>query len=237
MVKRLSFSKIPDAIDFPDLVEVQKVSYANFLQADIPRTKRKAIGLQGVFLSTFPIESPDGEYRLEFVSYNLGRPKYNEDEARRRGLTYASPLKARIRLVSKKEIKEQEVYICDLPLMTDKGTFVINGDERVVVSQLHRSPGVSFEETVHPNGKRMYSGRIVPYHGSWIEFEFDLNDVLYVILDRKRKFIATTFLRALGLSTDEDIIKTFCGIETIKIENRSQLKELTGRILAEDIKM
>ncbi|MCM8783532.1 MAG: DNA-directed RNA polymerase subunit beta [Candidatus Omnitrophica bacterium] len=236
-MKRISFSKISDAVSLPDLVEIQKVSYANFLQADVPRTKRKAVGLQGVFLNTFPIDGPDGTYRLEFVNYSMGKPKYSEEEARRRGLTYAIPLKARIRLVTKKEIKEQEVYICDLPLMTNKGTFVINGDERVVVSQLHRSPGISFEETIHPNGKRMYSGRIVPYHGSWIEFEFDLNDVLYVILDRKRKFFATSFLRALGLSTDEEILKAFCGIEDVKVESRSQLKELTGRILAEDIKM
>ncbi|MCM8779376.1 MAG: DNA-directed RNA polymerase subunit beta, partial [Candidatus Omnitrophica bacterium] len=236
-MKRISFSKIPDAIPLLDLVEIQKSSYANFLQADVPRTKRKPQGLEGVFLSTFPIESPDGVYRLEFVSYSLGKPKYTEEEARKRGLTYASPLKARIRLVTKKEIKEQEVYICDLPLMTDKGTFVINGDERVVVSQLHRSPGVSFEETIHPNGKRMYSARIVPYHGAWIEFEFDLNDVLHVILDRKRKFIATSFLRALGLSTDEEILKTFCGIEEVKIERHTQLKELLGRILAEDVKL
>ncbi|MCM8799015.1 MAG: DNA-directed RNA polymerase subunit beta, partial [Candidatus Omnitrophica bacterium] len=236
-MKRISFSKIPDAFPLPDLVEIQKSSYANFLQADIPKTKRKPVGLEGIFLSTFPIESPDGAYRLEYVNYSLGRPKYTEEEARRRGLTYAGPLKARIRLVTKKEIKEQEVYICDLPLMTEKGTFVINGDERVVVSQLHRAPGVSFEGTVHPNGKRIYSARIVPYHGAWIEFEFDLNDVLYVILDRKRKFIATTFLRALGLSTDEEIIKTFCGIEEVSIEERAQLKTILGRILAEDIKL
>jgi len=236
-MKRISFSKISDAIPIPDLVEIQKSSYAKFLQADVPKMKRKPVGLQGIFLTTFPIKSPDGNYSLEFVSYNLGKPKYSEEEARRRGLTYACPLKARIRLVSKKEIKEQEVYICDIPLMTEKGTFVINGDERVVVSQLHRSPGVSFEETIHPNGKRMYFGRLVPYHGAWIEFEFDLNDVLYVILDRKRKFVATSFLRALGLSTDEDILKTFCGIEEIKIDDHSHLKELVGRILAEDIKM
>jgi DNA-directed RNA polymerase subunit beta len=235
-MKRVSFSKIPDAMRLPDLVEIQKASYKSFLQSDIPRTKRKPQGLQGVFWEAFPIESPDGSYRLEFVSYNLGKPKYTQEESRMRGMSYACPLKARVRLVTKKEVREQEVYVCDLPLMTDSGTFIINGDERVIVTQLHRSPGVSFEETVHPNGKRIYSGRIIPYRGSWIEFEFDLNDILYVILDRKRKFMATSFLRALGLSADEDILETFCGIEKVPVEGRLQLKKLIGSILAEDIK-
>ncbi len=236
-MKRISFSKIPDAMRLPDLVEIQKSSYAKFLQSDVSRTKRKPQGLQGVFWETFPIESPDGAYRLEFVSYSLGRPKYTQEEARLRAMSYAAPLKTRIRLITKKEVREQEVYICDLPLMTDTGTFIINGDERVVVTQLHRSPGVSFEETVHPNGKRIYSGRIIPYRGSWIEFEFDLNDILYVTLDRKRKFLTTGFLRALGLSRDEDIVETFCGIEKVKIDDRAHLKKLIGGVLAEDIKM
>jgi len=236
-MKKLSFSKFSDAMKLPDLVEIQKASYAAFIQEGVPKTKRKPQGLQGVFWETFPIESPDGAYKLEFVSYNLGRPKYTQDEARLRAMSYACPLKARVRLITQKEVREQEVYICDLPLMTDTGTFIINGDERVVVTQLHRSPGVSFEETIHPNGKRMYSGRIIPYRGSWIEFEFDLNDILYVTLDRKRKFLVTSFLRAIGLSSDEDIIEKFCGIEKVTIDQKSQLKKIVGCVLAEDIKM
>jgi DNA-directed RNA polymerase subunit beta len=235
-MKRLSFSKILDAMRLPDLVEIQKASYASFLQTEVPKTKRRPQGLQGVLLENFPIESQDGVYRLEFVSYSLGRPKYTEEESRVRAMSYACPLKARIRLTTKKEVREQEVYICDLPLMTDTGTFIINGDERVVVTQLHRSPGITFEETVHPNGKHIYSARIIPTRGSWVEFEFDLNDVLYVTLDRKRKFFSTGFLRALGLSSDEEILETFCGLEKISVEQKSQLKKLIGSILAEDIK-
>ncbi len=168
----------------------------------MPKTRRKSEGLQGVFEEIFPIESNDASYRLEFVSYSLGKPKYDRLECQKRAVSYAVPLKIKIRLKSKKDTKEQEVYLGDLPLMTDTGTFIINGDERVVVSQLHRSPGVSFEEEMHPSGKRIYSGRIIPSRGSWLEFEFDANDVLYVFIDRRKKVLATILLRALGYETN-----------------------------------
>ncbi|MDP3790188.1 MAG: DNA-directed RNA polymerase subunit beta, partial [Candidatus Omnitrophota bacterium] len=176
-----------------------------------------------------------GKYKLEYAGYSLGTPKYNISECRKRGITYASPLKVKIRLRAPKDVKEQEVYMGDLPLMTETGTFIINGDERVVVSQLHRSPGISFEDFIHPNGKKLYAARIIPYRGAWIEIETDINDVIHVTIDRRRKFAATSFLRALGLSKDEDILKAICGIEKVEASRKSQLEKLIGGILASDI--
>jgi DNA-directed RNA polymerase subunit beta len=161
MGSRKNFARLKEVVDIPYLLEIQTESYRQFIQAGVPKTKRKSEGLQGVFEEIFPIESNDANYRLEFVSYALGKPKYDKLECQKRAVSYASPLKIKIRLKSKKDTKEQEVYLGDLPLMTDTGTFIINGDERVVVSQLHRSPGVSFEEEMHPSGKRIYSGRLM----------------------------------------------------------------------------
>ena len=149
MPNRKNFAKLKEVVDIPYLLELQTDSYKRFVQMDVPKTKRKPEGLQGVFEEIFPIESNDGNYRLEFVSYAIGKPKYDKLECHKRAVSYAAPLKIKIRLKSKKDTKEQEVYLGDLPLMTDTGTFIINGDERVVVSQLHRSPGISFEETMH----------------------------------------------------------------------------------------
>lgn len=226
MLKRRPFGKLPEIAEMPNLIDIQTCSYEEFLQKNVPYTKRKNQGLQAVFQETFPIESFDGRYRLEFNGYFLGQPKYTVDECLRRGLTYAGPLKVKLRLVSKKESREQEVYLGDIPLMTDTATFVVNGDERVVVSQLHRSPGVSFEERFHTNGKRLYSARIIPYRGAWVEFEFDINDCIYVYLDRRKKFLATTFLRAIGYSDDADIIKAFCDVEEFQLAaHSSRLKD------------
>jgi len=147
-------------------------------------------------------------------------------------LTYAASLKAKLRLRSPKEMKEQEVYLGDLPLMTPTGTFIVNGDERVVVSQLHRSPGVSFEEEIHPNGKRLFSARIIPYRGAWLEFEFDLTDTLYAVIDRRRKIPVTVFLRAIGNHSDEEILKFFCGVDTIKADSLADFKPAIGRVVA-----
>ena len=219
MIKRKNYAKIKECFELPNLLEVQISSFKDFLQADVPKTKRANQGLQEVFNEIFPIESFDGEYRVEFVNYSIDRPKYEIEECLRRGMTYASPLKVRIRLKSKKETKEQEVYMGDLPLMTDTGTFIINGDERVTVSQLHRSPGVSLEEELFPNGKRIHSTRIIPYRGAWMEFEFDASGILHVFIDRKRKILSTVLLRAIGYSTDEDILKEFCGVENVKVIN------------------
>lgn len=235
MVKRISYAKIKDVYDIPHLLDVQISSYKKFLQIGVPKTKRKLEGLEEVFRETFPIQSNDGEYNLEYVNYSLGTPKYNPEECRTKGLTSASPLRAKIRLKSKRETKEQEVYICDIPLMTPTGTFIINGDERVVVSQLHRSPGISFEVSLHPNGKKIYSARIIPYHGAWIEFEFDINDVLHVYVDRKRKFVATILLRIFGLSSDQDILRAFSGIEEIEATRSSQYQRYAGRTLAKKV--
>ncbi|MEE8359324.1 MAG: DNA-directed RNA polymerase subunit beta, partial [Candidatus Omnitrophota bacterium] len=235
MVKRISYAKIKDIYDIPHLLDVQISSYMKFLQHGVPKTKRKPEGLEGVFQETFPIQSNDGEYSLEYVNYTLGTPKYNLEECRIKGLTSASPLRAKIRLKSKKETKEQEVYICDVPIMTPTGTFLINGDERVVVSQLHRSPGVSFEVSTHPNGKKIYSARIIPYHGAWIEFEFDINDVLHVYVDRKRKFTATILLRIFGLSSDQDILRAFSGIEQVEVTRSSQFQRYVGRTFAKKV--
>jgi len=217
------------------MAEIQIKSYSDFLQLDIPRTKRKRAGLEGTLKNAFPIESYDGKHKLEYAGYSLGRPKYTIAECRKRGITYASPLKVKIRFRGQKETREQEVYMGELPLMTDTGTFIINGDERVVVSQLHRSPGVSFEEFMHPNGKKLHTARIIPYRGAWIELETDISEALHVTLDRRRKFMASVLLRVLGLSRDEDILRAFCGIEKIDAHKKSQFDKLLKRVLASDL--
>ncbi|NQT90890.1 MAG: DNA-directed RNA polymerase subunit beta, partial [Candidatus Omnitrophica bacterium] len=235
MDERKDFSKLKAFYSIPDLLAVQVDSFRDFLQADVPKTKRKDHGLQGVFSEVFPIESYDGNYRLEFVNYSLGKPKYDIDECKDRGMSYASALKVKLRLRSKKEIKEQEVYLLDLPLMTPVGTFVVNGDERVTVSQLHRSPGISFESEIHANGKKIYSARVIPYRGAWLEFEFDAYDILHAYIDRRRKILSTVLLRALGYSKDEDILKAFGSIEEIKSPTKSDLDKLVGQVVAADV--
>lgn len=230
-----NFGKIKESYRLPNLVEIQLKSYNEFLQLDAPKTKRQKIGIEGVFTDAFPIESFDGSHKLEYVSYSVTRSKYGISECRKRGITYGGPLKVKIRLRSPKETREQEVYMGDLPLMTETGTFIINGDERVVVSQLHRSPGISFEEFIHPNGKKLYTARIIPYRGAWVEIETDIADALHVTLDRRRKVMATSFLRVLGLSTDESILKIFCGVEKVEAVRKSQFEKLVGSALASDI--
>ncbi|MBI5124056.1 MAG: DNA-directed RNA polymerase subunit beta, partial [Candidatus Omnitrophica bacterium] len=175
------------------------------------------------------------EYKLEYLHYIIGKPKYSISECQKRGMSYATPLRIMMRLKSKAGTKEQEVYLGEIPLMTETGTFIINGDERVVVSQLHRSPGISFEQETHSTGKKIFSARIIPYRGAWVEFEFDINDVLHVYVDRRRKFLATTLLRAFGYSADEDILKAFCGVDKYEITRRSQLERLIGQVLAADL--
>ncbi len=233
-VKRENFNKVPECMEVPSLVEIQVKSYQEFLQTDEGKRRRKRKGLEAAFQDSFPIESFDGSCRLEYVSYNLGKPKYSIAECQKRGMTYAAPLKVKLRLVRKGIAKEQEVYIGELPLMTETGTFVVNGAERVVVSQLHRSPGISLEETFHPSGKRIYSVRIIPYRGAWIEFEADVNDVIYAYIDRRRKILATTLLRAIGFSTTYDILKALYPVEKLT-DFESSLKKLEGQFLAQDV--
>src|SRR6187200_1023962 len=229
---RKTFAKITKIIDIPNLIDIQKQSYEKFLQKDTSHEQREDVGLQGVFKSVFPIKDFSETSSLEFVSYNLEKPKYDVDECRQRGMTFAAPIKVVIRLVvwdvneetgvqSIRDVKEQEVYFGEIPLMTDSGTFIINGTERVIVSQLHRSPGVFFDHDkgkTHSSGKLLYSARIIPYRGSWLDFEFDAKDLLYVRIDRRRKLHATVLLRALGYSTEE-LLNYYYDTETIYLDS------------------
>ncbi|HMZ05741.1 MAG TPA: DNA-directed RNA polymerase subunit beta, partial [bacterium] len=225
----------------PDLLEIQIDSYKEFLQEDVPAEKRTNTGLQNVFLSNFPVDDAKELFKLEFLKYYVERPKYDVRECQERGVSFSVPLKATLRLISKKsaddkhpEIIEQDVYLGNLPYITEKGTFVINGAERVIVSQLHRSPGVFFDESLHPNGTKMFSARVIPFRGSWIEFTTDINDVMYVFIDRKKKFPVTTFLRALGYSSDRDMLKLFNIIDEVEI-SKIDGDKIMGRKLALDI--
>jgi DNA-directed RNA polymerase subunit beta len=209
-IKELSFAKTKKNYPMPHLLEHQTNSFKEFLQMNILPERRKKVGLQEILEEVFPMESPDKQYRLDFVSYSLSRPRYSVEECKKRAQTYAAPLRVRLRLTSPaSEVKEQEIYLGDVPLMTDTASFIINGDERAIVSQLQRSPGVFFEEELHPMGKRMYFARIIPYRGYWIEFRTDINDTITVIIDRRKTFPATQILRIMGLSNNEDIYKNF----------------------------
>ncbi len=230
---RRSFGRIRKIIDLPYLIEIQKNSYDLFLQRDIQPTQRQNLGLQEVFKSVFPIKDFNETASLEFVSYALGEPKYDVEECHQRGMTYAAPLKVTVQLVlwdvdnqtgsrSIKNVKEQEVYFGEIPLMTTNGTFMVNGTERVIVSQLHRSPGVFFEHDkgkTHASGKLLYSARVIPYRGSWVDLEFDPRDILYVRIDRRRKFHATVLLRALGMTT-EDLLNYYYKSDAVVFDGR-----------------
>ncbi|RJP28898.1 MAG: DNA-directed RNA polymerase subunit beta [Candidatus Omnitrophota bacterium] len=218
MAKRKNFGKLKEVYNLPNLLDVQMESYKEFLQMDQPVDQRRNRGLQEIFEEVFPIESQDRSVKLEFISYTLGKPKYDVLESKRRSLTYAAPLKAKFRLMTPQDTKEQDAYFGEIPLMTDTGTFIINGDERVVVSQLQRSPGVSFEEEAHPTGKKIFYGRIIPYRGAWLEFKYDLSETVIAYVDRRRNFPATQLLRILGFSQDSDIISAF-GKEYPEIAN------------------
>ena len=239
MSERIYFGSIKEGIEPPNLIEVQANSYVDFLQKDAPFSKRKNQGLQAVFKEVFPIESYDEKAVLDFSHYEIGEPKLSALEAQREGQTYSAPLHVTFQLREEKGTKEEKVYMGEIPLMTPQGTFVINGAERVVVSQLHRSPGIAFESTVHVNGKVLYSFRIIPDRGSWIEVQFDTADLLYIYLDRRkrrRKFLATTFLRALGYGPDEDVIKLFYNIETLKLSEKLDEEKLATKVLTAEIR-
>ena len=241
---RKKFGKRPTVLRVPYLLEIQKRSYNKFLQADVPAEQRIDQGLQAAFKSVFPIEGYVGNAALEFVRYRLGGPSFDVKECQQRGLIYAAPLRVLVRLVvfekdeatgtkTVRDIKEQEVYLGEIPLMTDNGTFVINGTERVIVSQLHRSPGVFFEHDygkTHSSGKLLFSGRIIPYRGSWLDLEFDPKDHLYVRIDRRRKLPATIVLRALGMTTQE-ILATFFDMDTFRLaKNEVKLDLIASRL-------
>src|SRR6056300_1873008 len=228
---RKSFGSRENVLAIPYLLQMQRDAYTAFLQADLAPRKRQATGLQAAFEAAFPIVSHNGFVEMKFIEYTLGKPAFDVRECQTRGLTYASAVRARVQLIiydresstpaSKvvKEVKEQEVYMGEVPLMTDKGSFVINGTERVIVSQLHRSPGVFFEHDkgkTHSSGKLLFSARIIPYRGSWLDFEFDPKDYLYFRIDRRRKMPVTTLLKALGLSSEE-ILATFYDFDHFEI--------------------
>jgi DNA-directed RNA polymerase subunit beta len=252
---RKNLGRVARIIDVPNLIDIQKSSYDKFLQSNRPAHEREDVGLQAVFRSVFPIKDFQGSSELVFVSYNLERPKYDVDECRQRGMTFAAPIKVTTQLMIYNsrdggervvhDIKEQEVYFGEIPLMTATGTFIINGTERVVVSQLHRSPGVFFDHDkgkTHSSGKRLYSARIIPYRGSWLDFEFDPKDVIYVRIDRRRKMHATVLLRALGYSTQE-LLNYFYSTETVYLEKGGKLSKsieydlLPGQRATRDVKV
>ena len=230
---RKDFGKRPSMLEVPYLVETQLNSFGKFLQGDSDPEKRNNIGLEAAFKSVFPIVSFSGNAALEYVSYKLGNPAFDVKECQLRGLTYAAPLRVSVRLVIYdkeaglnnkvvKDIKEQEVFMGEMPLMTDTATFVINGTERVIVSQMHRSPGVFFEHDkgkTHSSGKLLYSARVIPYRGSWLDFEFDAKDLVYCRIDRRRKIHATILLRALGYTTEE-ILSFFFETDNFEIPDK-----------------
>ena len=243
IAQRHSFSKLSSAIDLPDLLDVQLRSFDEFLQTNVLPEDRKNLGLQSVFTSVFPIVDSRENFLLEFIEYYIERPKTSVAECQERGITYSAPLKAKLRLSVKDEMgseneygetTEQVVYLGNIPYMTNRGTFVINGAERIIVSQLHRSPGVFFDETLHPNGTKIFSARIIPLRGSWIEFTTDINDVLYVYIDRRKKFPVTMLIRALGNSTDRDILELFGLVEEVKVSSL-QAKKHIGRVVINDV--
>ena len=242
---RKHFAKVSNIIDIPNLIDIQKTSYTRFLQADTLTSQRKQSGLESVFRSVFPIRDFSDTCSMEYVSYDLGTPKYDVDECHQRGMTYAAPMKVKVRLVtldidkdsgtqSIRDIKEQEVYFGEIPLMTDNGTFIINGTERVIVSQLHRSPGVFFSHDrgkSHSSGKVLYSARIIPYRGSWLDFDFDHKDLLWVRIDRRRKLHATVLLKALGFTTEE-LLEYYYDVEEISWNGTEYVKKVNYDLLA-----
>jgi len=229
---RKNFGRIKKIVDIPDLIDIQTKSYEKFLQRDIIPDERDNSGLQGTFKSVFPISDFSGQCSLEFVSYKIGDVRYDVKECLQKGMTYAAPLKIVVRLVvfdidrdseqkTIRDIKEQEIYFGEIPLMTDNGTFIVNGTERVIVSQLHRSPGIFFDHDkgkTHASGKLIYSARIIPIRGSWLDLEFDSKDFLYVRIDRRRKMPVTILLKAMGNSTD-DLLGYFHNIEKVFLED------------------
>ncbi|MCF7669174.1 MAG: DNA-directed RNA polymerase subunit beta [Verrucomicrobia bacterium] len=235
--ERINFGKIKEIISPANLIELQINSYEEFLQSQVPTGKREKIGLQAVLSEVFPIESYDGKIVLDFRSYEIGEAKHSWLECLREGITYAAPLHVTFVLKDETGTKEEKVFMGELPMMTPQGTFVVNGAERVVVSQLHRSPGISYEATQHPNGRILHSFRIIPDRGSWFEAQFDTNDLLYVYLDRKRrrrKFLITTFFRALGYGSDAEVLKLFYKLEEMTIKQAEGLEDLQNWVLVED---
>lgn len=238
MVKRINYGKLVDIVEPPDLIEVQRQSYLDFLQQDVSPLKRKNQGLQAVFKEVFPIESYDGRFVLDFVKYELSDPKKGPIDCLLDGETYAVPLHVTFRLKKGDEIVEETVYMGEIPMVTEYGTFVVNGADRVVVSQLHRSPGICYEQATHTNGSTLYSFRLIPDHGSWVEVQFDASNIIYFYLDRqrrRRKLLASTLLRAMGYSTDEELLSLFYKIEKITLDESITEAHFENKVLKEDV--
>ncbi len=237
MVERINFGELSDVVELPDLIEIQTSSYHEFLQMDVAPTKRKSVGLQAVFKEVFPIESYDGKCLLDFVKYEITPPKQSAFESLKESESYTAALHVTFRLKNEEEVREETVFMGEVPLITAQGTFIINGAERVIVSQLHRSPGICFEQSVHANGTLLHSFRIIPDRGSWVEVQFDTSDMLNIYLDRKkrrRKFLATTFLRALGYGSDDELLKLFYTFETIKVA-QAKPEQLENRVVKANV--
>ncbi|HRT71893.1 MAG TPA: DNA-directed RNA polymerase subunit beta, partial [Syntrophales bacterium] len=243
---RKNFGRIKKIVDIPNLVEIQRKSYGKFLQMDVDPEKRGNFGLQGAFKSVFPIRDFSGKCSLEFVSYRIGDVKYDVPECIQKGMTYAAPLKIVVRLVvfdtersgeqkTIRDIKEQEIYFGEIPLMTESGTFVVNGTERVIVSQLHRSPGIFFDHDkgkTHASGRLLYSARIIPIRGSWLDLEFDTKDVIYCRIDRRRKMPVTILLKAMG-NTSSDLLHYFYNVEKVFLEGKEVVLAVDDALVGE----
>jgi len=250
MITQISFGKLEHGMEMPHLLDIQTRAFESLLQLDAAAHDREDVGLERVFKDLFPITDVHENFSLDFKRYTLGEPKYSVEECIERDMTYSAPLKATLVLTvfeenpvdNKKRLKnqiEKEVYLGELPLLTPLGTFVINGAERVIVSQLHRSPGVVFEESVHPNGQRLISSRIIPFRGSWVEFTVDIHDVVFVHIDKKKKFPATALLRAFGYGTNADIYRLFFGVRELDLTKRKEGRdrEIIGAIIAESVEL
>jgi len=238
MVETINFGKLKSIIEPPDLIELQRRSYRDFLQLDVPASRRKNIGLQAVFKEVFPIESYDGGCVLDFVSYDFTLPKKTPDQCLKDGETYAAPLHVKFRLKNGDEVYEEDVYMGEIPVNTESGSFIINGAERCIVSQLHRSPGICFERSVHANGSPIFSFRLIPDHGSWVEVQFDASRMINIYLDRqhrRRKFLAVTFLRALGYGTNDELLKLYYRFEKIDAAADLPDEKLKNFVLRDDV--
>ncbi|MGC6424928.1 MAG: DNA-directed RNA polymerase subunit beta [Lentimonas sp.] len=238
MSKRTNFGQLKEVIQPPNLIENQVDSYKEFLQMEKSPNQRDPVGLEAVFSEVFPIESYDSRCHLEYVSYNVTPPRESEIEAIREGVTYSVSLYVKLRLREEDHIKDEEIYMGELPMISERGSFIINGAERVIVSQLHRSPGIAFEESVHTSGKILHAFRIIPDRGTWLEVQFDQNDLLYVYLDRRRrrrKFLLTTLLRAMGYSSDAEILNLFYDLDEISVADALKRDSVSNLVLTEDI--
>jgi len=238
MSKRSNFGQLKEVIQPPNLIENQINSFKEFLQMDVPPSQRKAVGLEAVFSEVFPIESYDSRCHLEYVSYSVTPPRDTEINSIRDGVTYSVSLYVKLRLREEEHIKDEEIYMGEFPMISERGSFIINGAERVIVSQLHRSPGIAFEESVHTSGKTLHAFRIIPDRGTWLEVQFDQNDLLYVYLDRRRrrrKFLLTTLLRAMGYSSDAEILNLFYTLDEIDVVDALNRESVSNLVLTEDI--